>query len=466
MIEYTLCNTYALRTFMFKKIEIWILYLVALLGIPLTIGFGSVVKYEILGGTKLGRISKTALFFAEIPENIKKIIFNKNANEVLDRSPSLDSFNGIPNASESYLLLSRYDGDLKEGIVELVDLTNFKVLHTWNPDINAFNQLILKIDEFKYMNRDQNNSRQLLIHPKLIRDGGLIINTKMLRKINACSNLIFQKNNDILHHSIETDIEGNIWVPSTIYPQILKEKVGNELNADGGYADDGIVKLSPDGEILFEKSVSQIFIDNGLEYLLFSVGDSNFKLDPIHLNDIQPVNNNGEFWQKGDVFLSLRHQSMVILYRPFTNEIIWKGTGPFFHQHDVDILNGHTISVFNNNSKDFSVGNVVDGYNEVIIYDFKTNEYSSYLSDSLKNNEVRTITDGRSQILPNGDLFVEETNYGRTFYFDSDGSLRWIHVNRANNGNVYNIGWSRILYKDEDVKSVNNFLKSKGKCND
>ena len=466
MIGYILCNTYALRTFMFKKIEIWILYLVLILGIPVTIGFGSVVRHEILGGTKLGRISKTALFFAEIPENIKKIFFNKNANEVLDRSPLLDSFNGTPNTSESYLLLSRYDGDLKEGIVELVDLTNFKVLHTWNPDINAFNQLISKIDEFKYMDRDQNNSRQLLINPKLIRDGGLIINTKMLRKINACSNLIFQKNNDILHHSIETDIEGNIWVPSTIYPQILKLKVGNELNADGGYADDGIVKLSPNGEILYEKSVSQIFIDNGLEYLLFSVGDSNFTLDPIHLNDIQPVNYNGEFWQKGDVFLSLRHQSMVILYRPLTNEIIWKGTGPFFHQHDVDILNEHTISVFNNNSKDFSVGDVVDGHNEVIIYDFKTNEYSSYLSDSLKNNEVRTITDGRSQILPNGDLFVEETNYGRTFYFNSDGSLRWIHVNRANNGNVYNIGWSRILYKDEDVKLVNNFLKSQGKCND
>ena len=451
---------------MFKKIEIWILYLVVLLGIPVTIGFGSVVRHEIIGGTKLGRISETALFFAEIPANIKKIFFNKNANEVLDRFPLLDSFNGTPNASESYLLLSRYDGDLKEGIVELVDLTNFKILHTWNPDINSFNKLISKIDEFKYMERDQNNSRQLLTHPKLIRDGGLIINTKMLRKINACSNLIFQKNNDILHHSIETDIEGNIWVPSTIYPQILKEKVGNELNADGGYADDGIVKLSPDGEILFEKSVSQIFIDNGLEYLLFSVGDRNFKLDPIHLNDIQPVNDNGEFWQKGDVFLSLRHQSMVFLYRPLTNEIIWKGTGPFFHQHDVDILNEHSISVFNNNSKDFSIGDVVDGHNEVIIYDFKTNEYSSYLSDSLKNNEVRTITDGRSQILPSGDLFVEETNYGRTLYFDSDGSLRWTHVNRAKNGNVYNIGWSRILYKDEDVKLVNNFLKSQGKCND
>ena len=72
---------------------------------------------------------------------------------------------------------------------------------------------------------------------------------------------------------------------------------------------------------------SKIFIDNGLEYLLFSVGDRYFDKDPIHLNDIQPVDFDGEYWKKGDVFLSLRHQSMVLLYRPSTNKIIWKGTG-------------------------------------------------------------------------------------------------------------------------------------------
>ena len=27
-----------------------------------------------------------------------------------------------------------------------------------------------------------------------------------------------------------------------------------------------------------------------------------FEIDPIHLNDIQPVNFDGEFWKKGDVF--------------------------------------------------------------------------------------------------------------------------------------------------------------------
>ena len=125
---------------MFKKIEIWILYLVVLLGIPITIAFGSVVRHEIIGGKKLGRISKTALFLAETPKTYKKILFSTNPLEVQDRFPVLDGFNGTPNLNKSYLLLSRFDGDLNEGIVELVDLTNFKVLHTWNPDIDKFNK--------------------------------------------------------------------------------------------------------------------------------------------------------------------------------------------------------------------------------------------------------------------------------------------------------------------------------------
>jgi len=452
---------------MFKKIEIWILYLVVLLGIPITISFGVLVRQELVSSNKLGLVSKSALFLSEIPMNIKKIYLRyQDANlKVEDRFPLLDGFSGTPNSQESYLLLSRYNGDLGEGIVELVDLTNFQVLHTWNPDIDEFNKSVKKINEFKYIDRDNNNSRQFLKSSKLTKDGGLLFNSRTLRKIDSCSNLIFQNSHDIFHHSIETDSEGNIWVPSHIYPHSLPiKKVGRNIKEEGGYIDDAIVKLSPDGVILFEKSVSQIFIDNGLEYLLFSAGGGEFIIDPIHLNDIQPVDSDGEFWNKGDVFLSLRNQSMVLLYRPLTNQIIWKGTGPFFHQHDLDILNDHKISIFNNNSKFFVNGEVVDGNNEVIIYNFKTNEYSSYLTDSLIENDVRTVTAGRSQILPSGELFVEEQNYGRILYFDSDGSLRWTYINRADNGKIYFVSWSRILYNNEDIKIINNFLGSRGKC--
>ena len=452
---------------MFKKIEIWVLYLVILFSILFAVGFGVLVRQELVGSIKAGWISKTALTLAEIPVNIRELL-QGGAFVVEDRFPNLDGFDGTPNTEEAYLLLSRYDGDSQEGVVELVDLTNFEVLHTWNPDIDAFNNLVEQVDEFKFLERDNNNQREILTNPKLVHDGGLLFqNFSPLREINACSNLIFQNTHNRFHHSIETDTNRNIWVPSTLNPQSLPvEKVGRNMIRAIGFEDAAIAKLSPDGKILFEKAVSQIFIDNGLEYLLFSVGDQRFDIDPIHLNDIQPVDFDGEYWKKGDVFLSLRHQSMVLLYRPSSNEIIWKGTGLFFHQHDVDILDNHRISIFNNNSKDFVRGDVVDGHNEVIIYDFKTDEYSSYLKDSLVNNDVRTITEGRSQILPNGDLFIEETNYARTLYFNADGSLRWSHVNRAENENVYLVGWSRILYTQEDIQIVNNFLNNKGTCNE
>lgn len=459
---------------MFKKIEIWFLYLTILVGILITLAFGVLVRQEIEGITKKGNIdisslSKPAAYIARLPEQLLREIFS-NPNKI-NKSWSAkrdlfdqNGFDGTPNSEKSYLLLARYNGDLHRGIVELVDLTNFTVLHAWNPDIDAFNDLIEQVDEFEFLVRDANNKRQQLIHPKLTKDGGLLFNAFIIRKIDACSNLVFQNTHDRFHHSIETDIDGNIWVPSRIYPQSLPiEKVGREVE---GFLDDAIVKLSPDGEVLFEKSVSQIFINNGLEYLLFQVGDMQFFDDPIHLNDIQPVDYKGEFWEKGDVFISIRNQSMVLLYRPSTNEIIWKGTGQFFYQHDVDILDNHRISIFNNNTKNFVDGNVVDGNNEVIIYDFKTNTYSTYFKDSLIENDVRTSTQGRSEILPNGDLIIEETNYGRTLYFNADGSLRWSHVNRAEDGSIYYIGWSRILHTNEDIETVKKLLNNKGVCNE
>jgi hypothetical protein len=453
---------------MFKKIEIWILYLSILFGIIFSIGFsifvGVLVRQELVGSTKVGWLSKTALTFAEIPMNLKKAF---DGVSLPDRFPFENGFSGTFNSMESYLLLSRYDGDLGEGIVELIDLTNFEVLHTWNPDIDAINDLVQQIDDFKYLERDFNNSRHLLEHPLLTSDGGLVFNP--LKKIDACSNLVFQNTTNQFHHSIELDSEENIWVSSQLYPQSFPtEVVGRDTVLDGGFKDDAIAKLSSSGKVLFEKSLAQIFIENDMESRLTMIGSSHkFQVDPIHINDIQPVTFDSKHWKNGDLFISLGHQSMVILYRPATNEIIWRLDKKIFHQHDINVLNSNEISIFNNNRKYFYPSkDLVDGNNEVLIYNFETKEISSYLKDSLISEDIRTVTQGRSKILPNGDLFIEETDFARTLYFNADGSLRWSHVNRGDDGNLYRVGWSRILYSPEDIQTINHLLESKGACNE
>jgi len=433
--------------------------------------FGAILRRELKGGGPyipvITPLSKVVVFLSEIPHNLKYM----NSHDVRtpnqtrgNRFGSLSGFIGDANEKEMYLLLSRYNGDIEESVVELVDLQSFDILHTWNPDINSFFEKVDKVKggKWEYLERDRNDNRIRLIHPLLSEDGSLLFQGMYspLIKIDKNSELEWMKDDEVYHHSNEEDIDGNVWVCVRYYPFKIDEKyVGDEYD---NYDDDGIRKISSNGEILFDKSVSEIFIENGMEYLLFSVGDQGFfTRDPIHLNDIQPVEKDTKYWKKGDVFLSFRHQSMVMLYRPKTNEIIWKGIGKFFHQHDVDILDDSRISIFDNNSKDTFSGDVTDGNNRVVIYDFETEQYSYHLEKSLRKEDVRTITEGGSQRLPNGDLFIEETNYGRLLYFNSDGSLQWTHVNRGNNGNIYLVQWSRILYENKDIQKVHRFLKIK-----
>ena len=127
--------------------------------------------------------------------------------------------------------------------------------------------------------------------------------------------------------------------------QVDKKYVGENFLY---FKDDGISKISTDGKIMLQKSVSQILIENGYKHLLF--GHQEFKSDPIHLNDIQPVLKDTKYFKKGDLFLSLRNLSFIILYRPSTNTIIKIISGPFSNQHDVDIINDKQISIFNNNT--------------------------------------------------------------------------------------------------------------------
>ena len=163
--------------------------------VPFSAGFGFLVRQELLGIKKFGILSESALFLSEIPNNLKRILTSEDPLEIIDRFPNLDNFNGKPNLNEIYLLVSKYDGEKRQGLVELVDLTNFEVLHTWNPDINKFNSLVPKKDEFEKLALNSNDSRARLVHPKLTNDGGLLfhLSGSPLIKVDKCSNLIFQK---------------------------------------------------------------------------------------------------------------------------------------------------------------------------------------------------------------------------------------------------------------------------------
>ena len=84
------------------------------------------------------------------------------------------------------MILPRYDHGLKRSIIEIVDLNNFEVIHTYKHDISAMHTLVkLTIDDapirFEYR------------HPLLLEDGSIVSDSDYTPefKIDFCSNLVW-----------------------------------------------------------------------------------------------------------------------------------------------------------------------------------------------------------------------------------------------------------------------------------
>ena len=233
------------------------------------------------------------------------------------------------------------------------------------------------------------------------------------------------------------DHEGNIWVAGRMSPQskYIKEHSLKD------FSDDSIIKINTDGKILFNKSVTEILTEN-------NIVPNNFALklyisgmtDPIHLNDIEPAFSDTQYWQKGDVFLSTRHQSAIIHYRPNTNKVINYITGPFAQQHDVDIISNSEISIFDNNN--FVVNNE---YSEVIIYNFETKKFRKLFNNQLQKENFKTISGGLHHTFKDGALMVEEQNHGRILLFNNKGEKEWEFVNKDKNGDIGDVNWFRVI---------------------
>lgn len=448
---------------MFKKIEIWILYLLCIIFFFVLIGFGTILKHELTGGNRFPIIQKSALFVANIPYVLKRVFLSKKINIDLviknDRFSNKPRFKKFKNVKRNELLiLPRYDGDAAQSIVEIIDLNNFSVLHTYKPKLeNVFSDININSAIYKEASVNLNSKRYLYFHPLIEENGDMVFkHGGPLAKVNVCGKKIWVNQNEYFHHSVEKDFDGNYWTGARNFPyKIDKKLVGKKY---GNFVDDAIVKVSPEGKIFFKKSVTEILIENGYKNLIFS--QEVFFKDPIHLNDVVPVLKDSLYWKKDDLFLSLRNLSIVILYRPRSNEIIEIINGPLSHHHDVDIISEKEISIFNNNRVNTFNGSKILTHSEILIYNFETKKFTKKFQNEMKINKIKTSTNGLSHILEDGSVMVEETKSGRIIFFDKFGSLEWEYINRAKNKNTYLVSWARIL-KNESALNLKQNLISK-----
>lgn len=219
------------------------------------------------------------------------------------------------------------------------------------------------------------------------------------------------------HHSIE------VFQDSLLYLCAYGKDTLEEL---GGILNDKIVLLNINtGNVLYEKQIPNLLLKNNMSSLL--LGTNNFNsntnvADLIHVNDIQPVNKNTNFAKVGDLFLSFKHLSTVVLYRPSSDSVLWCSIGPYLNQHDVDIIDMDKIGIYNNN-------NIKDGlylknnYSNIIIFDFKTKKYSKIHEIIFRKLKIRSDWGSRFEVLDNGDFFVEDSPNGMYYLISKNGNL-------------------------------------------
>lgn len=444
-----------LEKWMFKKVEAWVIVLFVIGALIGTVIVGNIAVKTAKGAKRYGLLGDASLGLVTLPDEAKRVLRELSGGQSGALRAKQQRFEGeagfsfryAPGArpGAGYILLARYDGDRTRSVIELVDLNSQEVVHSWLPDLGEAVSFWKGDSAIKNVPVDNAPFRARTLHPFLGADGSLTFqDMSPLVRVDACS--VTQWGIDgLYHHSIEPHPDGGMLVSSMREPQSL-ERVTER------FKEDLIVHVSDDGEVLFEKSVPQLLIENGYEHLVF--GLDFYSDDPLHQNDIEMAVEDSAFWKAGDMFLSLRNVSAIVQYRPSTNEVVWIKQGPWVNQHDVDILDDHRIAIFNNNRFNRAGRSYVKDSNDVMVYDFETGETTSPFKRAMRQHDLRTVSEGRSQVIAPDTVIVEETNYGRLMQLKASGIVDWQYINRASDGHIYLLNWSRFIPADEGEKAL------------
>lgn len=419
----------ALKIFSFTIIFLFILSL-----------FGWSV-YQISNKHKdLGFITKPIKFIYTFPD-----VFHQSIEEVNSLPPTFIKtykyFEPINKLKKDLIVLSTYSETDNSRSIVLRNLRTDSILKKWTFD-NPWDEVAR------------------IVNPILLPDGSLIYNYYYrakpgLFRIDSTNKIIWKNDSLIVHHGMNLDQDGNLWACT----QVPGWKATGKYTLDGQdvyYNDYTVTKYDINsGKILFHKSITEILKEHNMANYVLKTAQPK---EPIHLNDVQPALKTTKYYKKGDLFLSLRNMSMILQYRPSTNEIIRKLEGPFIHQHDVDFLNDSILTIFNNNTyveisrKSKKPHNDSTRYtyagnfsSNIVSYNLETGEYNFIGEDVFRKNKIFTENEGLAEFIAPNTYFVEEQNSGLLWVIQGNEVIYKNVFKSQYKGYHHLPNWTRII---------------------
>jgi hypothetical protein len=267
-------------------------------------------------------------------------------------------------------------------------------------------------------------------------NGDLIFNFEYigLVRMNACGEVLWRLPK-LTHHALYIDENDHIWVPSRIYHDKPSPFFQNYPLT---FYEDVILEVSPEGIVLQEISMLDLLIDNGYQGLLLMFANDQAKVvnkDSVHLNDVEtfPSTMIEGIFSAGDVLVSLRDISTVIVFDQKNRKIKYISIGKVTRQHDPDFVDGKHISIFDNKKIDFQKNPTQDLHSRIIILSAANGSISEHYVGTDQNpfySEIR----GKHQWLDNGNMLITESGAGRAFEITADGKIVWDYINIIEKG--------------------------------
>ena len=202
-------------------------------------------------------------------------------------------------------------------------------------------------------------------------------------------------------------------LPQQLVAKVKGGRAGTEHN--GAMYADYLVEMTVDGKVVWEWRASD-HLDPETDCIT-AVQDPREAW--THANGLAEMPN-------GNIVLSFRHISTVIIIDRKTGKVIWKlGAPPLSGQHAPTPLANGNLLLFDNgphrldHTMTFSRVIEVDLATKQIVWKYQEKREYEFYSPRISN----------AQRLPNGNTLVCEGDYGRFFEVTREGELVWEYVN-------------------------------------
>lgn len=445
---------------MFKKIELWIVLLLALAGFLGALSFGYVVRHHVLGNNVLGRLGDMAVNLTTFPAKAIEIVtISLNTEAKIEKNflqPSRGRGSGVVvnsvNNDDLILVSGFFAGGNELRLIE----RDGTVVARWPVSYTAL------FPDTSFLNNPPDDDLSVDTHGAIIEtDGSILFNFEYsgTAKLSKCGTVIWTLKHPT-HHSIERAEKGGYWVPGRITHENMDEKAFppfSKIYNSGKIDDDLIMRVSADGVIIEQKSVTEILYENNLESILTATGTNFYPhrthgKELVHLNKIEELNSkfadNFQDFESGDLALSLRAQNLIIVLDPKTWKVRWHQIGPWARQHDPEFTSHGTISIFNNAAYGSELINGKSDPNAARVSNIITVEPSSRATKVTfpvrEGQELYSVIRGKHEIKDDGGLLITEFEAGRVIETDAGGDIVWEYINFYDDENVAEVTEARI----------------------